>query len=185
MNRQLLLHRIAPIGAALALGGGAGAAIYASATGPGSTTSTVVASVPAQPAAQTVATSTTTLTQLYKNAAPGVVDITVDTGSSARASRPAAQSQAEGSGFVIDTKGDIVTNAHVVDGATSIKVRFQNGKTAKATLVGSDDSTDVAVIKVSTRRLAAAPALAGATRRPFRSARASPRSAARSASPSR
>ena len=151
MNRHLLLHRIAPIGAALALGGGAGAAIYASATGPGSTTSTVVASVPAQPAAQTVATSTTTLTQLYKDVAPGVVDITVDSGSSAPSFAPGGgQSQAEGSGFVIDTKGDIVTNEHVVDGATSIKVRFQNGKTAKATLVGTDDSTDVAVIKVST-----------------------------------
>src|SRR5262249_44119585 len=57
--------------------------------------------------------------------------------------------QAEGSGFVIDSNGDIVTNQHVVDGATSIKVTFQNGKTVKATLVGTDPSTDIAVIKVS------------------------------------
>ena len=151
MNRQLLLRRIAPIGAALALGGGAGAAIYATTTGPANTTATVVASVPAQQAAQTVASTSDTLTQLYKNTAPGVVDITVVTGSAAPSFTPGGgQSSAEGSGFVIDTKGDIVTNAHVVDGATSIKVRFQNGKTAKATLVGSDDSTDIAVIKVST-----------------------------------
>ena len=151
MNRQLLLRRIAPIGAALALGGGAGAAIYASTTGSGNETATVVASVPGQQAAQTVATTTDTLTQLYKNTAPGVVDITVVTGSSAPSFAPGGgQSSAEGSGFVIDAKGDIITNAHVVDGATSIKVRFQNGKTAKATLVGTDDSTDVAVIKVST-----------------------------------
>jgi putative serine protease PepD len=151
VNRQLLLRRIAPIGAALALGGGAGAAIYATASGPGNESATVVASVPAQQAAQTVATTSDTLTQLYKNTAPGVVDITVATGSSAPSFAPGGgQSSAEGSGFVIDAKGDIVTNAHVVDGATSIKVRFQNGKTAKATLVGSDDSTDIAVIKVST-----------------------------------
>jgi putative serine protease PepD len=149
VNRHILVRRIAPIGAALALGGGGGAAIYATTTGSGDrTTATVVASVPAQPAAQTVANATTTLTQLYKDTAPGVVDITVVTG--ATGAPGGGQSSAEGSGFVIDTKGDIVTNAHVVDGATSIKVRFQTGKTAKATLVGSDDGTDIAVIKVAT-----------------------------------
>jgi putative serine protease PepD len=150
VNRRILLRRFAPVGAALALGGGAGAAIYATTTGSGNGTATVVASVPAQPAAQTVANSTSTLTQLYKDTAPGVVDITVTTGSTDPSRAQGGQSSAEGSGFVIDTKGDIVTNAHVVDGATSIKVRFQNGTTAKATLVGTDDSTDVAVIKVST-----------------------------------
>ena len=85
---------------------------------------------------------------------PGAVTTgwtTVVTGSGAPSFAPGGgQSSAEGSGFVIDSKGDIITNAHVVDGASSIKVRFQNGRTAKATLVGSDDSTDVAVIKVNT-----------------------------------
>jgi putative serine protease PepD len=150
VNRHLLLHRIAPIGAALALGGGAGAGIYAATNGP-SGPSTVVASVPAQPAAQTVASSTGTLTEIYKNVAPGVVDITVDTTDSSNfGGGGGGSSQAEGSGFVVDTKGDIVTNAHVVAGATSIKVRFQSGKTAKATLVGTDEGTDIAVIKVAT-----------------------------------
>ena len=50
---------------------------------------------------------------------------------------------------MIDKKGDIITNEHVVDGANSISVRFQDGSTAKATLVGSDKSTDIAVIKVN------------------------------------
>src|SRR5205823_3214806 len=102
-----------------------------------------------QPAAQTVASSTSNLTQIYKDDAPGVVDITVNTSDSSGFGPGGGSSQAEGSGFVVDTSGHIVTNAHVVDGATSIKVRFQNGKTAKATLVGTDDSTDVGVIKVS------------------------------------
>jgi putative serine protease PepD len=102
----------------------------------------VVASIPAQPAAVT----TTSLTQLYKNVAPGVVDIVVNTSSGGFGDQGA---QAEGSGFVVDSSGDIVTNQHVVNGAKAITVTFQDGKTAKATVVGTDPSTDVAVIKVN------------------------------------
>ena len=143
MNRNAFLRRALPIGAALAIGSGAGAAIYAGSTGhSASTTTSVVASVPAQPAAST----TTSLTQLYKNVAPGVVDIIVNTKSSGFGDQGAT---AEGSGFVVDTSGNIVTNDHVVTGATAIKVRFQDGKSVKATLVGTDPSTDVAVIKVN------------------------------------
>ena len=143
MNKNAFLRRALPIGAALAIGSGAGAAIYAGSTGNSASTATsVVASVPAQPAAST----TTSLTQLYKNVAPGVVDIIVNTKSSGFGDQGAT---AEGSGFVVDTSGNIVTNDHVVTGATAIKVRFQNGKTVKATPVGTDPSTDVAVIKVN------------------------------------
>ena len=143
MISQTLIRRTVPVAAALAVGAGAGAAIYAGTSGGGSSAgggTTVVASVPAQPAA----TTSTSLPQLYKNVAPGVVDIKVDTTSGGFGDQ---QAQAEGSGFVIDTDGHIVTNAHVVDGATSITVRFQNGKTVKATLVGTDQSSDIAVIK--------------------------------------
>ena len=143
MNRQTTLRRLAPVAAALALGGGAGAGIYAATSGGHSDAqqaTTVVASVPAQPAAST----STSLTSIYKDDAPGVVDITVAGASSGFG----GQSQAEGSGFVIDKNGNIITNAHVVSGATAIKVRFSNGKTATAKLVGTDQSTDIAVIKV-------------------------------------
>ena len=58
------------------------------------------------------------------------------------------QGQAQGSGFVYDTAGHVITNEHVVEGANSISVRFWNGAAYKATLVGTDPSTDVAVIKV-------------------------------------
>lgn len=151
MNRTWTLRRIAPIGAALALGAGAGAGVYAGLSGgsPGHATSTaVVASVPAQTAA---ATASTSLTQIYKDASPGVVDITVDstqTTDNGFFGPQSQQTQAEGSGFVYDSSGDIVTNAHVVDGANSIKVRFSDGTIAKATLVGKDEGTDIAVIKV-------------------------------------
>ncbi len=58
-------------------------------------------------------------------------------------------SQALGSGFVWDTKGNIVTNNHVVDGATKIEVTFSDGTTVPAKIVGQDLYSDLAVIKVS------------------------------------
>jgi len=149
-RRTFLSHRAVPVAAALVVGAGAGAGIYAGmsgSSGPSATTATAV--VPAQPA---VATQTvTSLTQLYKDATPGVVDITVGGSSSGNSFGFGGQQQteAEGSGFVYDSKGNIVTNAHVVDGASTITVHFWNGKTAKATLVGANDSSDTAVIKVN------------------------------------
>ncbi|MRR32311.1 trypsin-like serine protease, partial [bacterium] len=53
-----------------------------------------------------------------------------------------------GSGFVYDTQGHIITNAHVVDGATSVEVDFPSGVKAAATIVGEDLDSDIAVIKV-------------------------------------
>jgi putative serine protease PepD len=145
VNRTFL-RRALPVCAALLIGSGAGAAIYAGTTGSGSKPSTVVASVPAQPAA----TTTTGLVQLYKDVSPGVVDITVQTNQGGGFGNFGdQQATAEGSGFEIDANGDIVTNQHVVAGASSIQVRFKDGSTAKATLVGSDPSTDLAVVKVN------------------------------------
>jgi len=90
-------------------------------------------------------TSTLSVSDIYKRAYRGVVQITL---TQASAGPFGGASTAQGSGFVYDTSGDIVTNAHVVDGATSISVKFWNGQTYKATLVGSDISSDLAVIKV-------------------------------------
>ncbi|MDO9418785.1 Do family serine endopeptidase [Pararhizobium sp.] len=53
-----------------------------------------------------------------------------------------------GSGFVIDAKGFIVTNNHVIEGADDIEVNFANGSKLKAKLVGVDKKTDLAVLKV-------------------------------------
>jgi 2-alkenal reductase len=58
-------------------------------------------------------------------------------------------SQALGSGFFWDTNGNIVTNNHVVDGATKIEVTTADGTTVPATIVGQDPYSDLAVIKVS------------------------------------
>jgi putative serine protease PepD len=95
-----------------------------------------------------VKNGTLTIGDVYDRANPSVVEITVATQASAAGPVGSGSSQAQGSGFVYDTSGHVVTNAHVVDGAQSVKVRFSNGKTYGATVVGVDASTDLAVLKV-------------------------------------
>ena len=89
------------------------------------------------------------MNEIYRRAYRGVVEITVTEAAPApHFGGGGGTAQAQGSGWVYDSDGHIVTNDHVVDGATSIKVRFWNGKTYSAKLVGADKSTDLAVIKV-------------------------------------
>lgn len=57
---------------------------------------------------------------------------------------------AVGSGFIVDAKGYIITNAHVVDNASKITVRLNSGEEFNAKLVGSDEETDIAVLKIET-----------------------------------
>src|SRR5690349_21048020 len=59
--------------------------------------------------------------------------------------------QASGSGIIIDNKGDIVTNQHVIDSQQSLEVIFADGTHAPATLVSSDAGADIAVVKVSAK----------------------------------
>ncbi|HPH96323.1 MAG TPA: trypsin-like peptidase domain-containing protein [Anaerolineaceae bacterium] len=96
-----------------------------------------------------------TLSQIYDQVNPSVVNIQVwvpatDAFNSPFTRRGASQPLQEGlgSGFVWDTDGHIVTNNHVVDGATKINVTFADGLTVPATLVGADPASDLAVIKV-------------------------------------
>jgi putative serine protease PepD len=89
---------------------------------------------------------------IYSAAAPGVVDITasgIPSSSSGLPLIPQKQSEtATGTGFEIDSHGDILTAEHVVADAAKIAVTFDNGVTRSATLLGADRSTDVAVLKV-------------------------------------
>jgi S1-C subfamily serine protease len=132
--------------ATLVLGAGAGAVAYSTF---GTQSKTVVRQVPvsaSEPAAQT---TPLTVGQVYRDAYRGVVEITVTSDSQ---SNPFGQQQsqtAQGSGFVIDDSGHIVTNDHVVDGAKTVSVQFWNGASYKASVVGTDPSTDLGVIKVN------------------------------------
>src|SRR5436305_6960672 len=93
-----------------------------------------------------------TINQIYKSASPGVVDIVVTTQGQGQGGffggGGAQQTQGEGAGVVYDSKGDILTDEHVVKGASAVKVNFQNGKSYPAKVLGTDPSTDVGVIRV-------------------------------------
>ena len=62
-----------------------------------------------------------------------------------------------GSGFIVSSDGAIVTNAHVVAGATRIQVAMRDGTTYAARLIGSDETNDLAVIKINAKNLPVAP----------------------------
>ena len=91
---------------------------------------------------------------VYEAAAPGVVHIAATT-KTRTASDPffgipggTEEQTAVGSGFVIDKSGHIVTNYHVVAGASDVRVSFSDNESMKARIVGVDPATDVAVLQV-------------------------------------
>ena len=88
-----------------------------------------------------------TINEIYRAAAPGVVHITA-TGQTSDLFGGTQEQQAVGSGFVIDKAGHIVTNYHVVEGASSVDVSFSNNESMKAKVIGKDPATDIAVLKV-------------------------------------
>jgi S1-C subfamily serine protease len=87
----------------------------------------------------------TTLETIYTQVSPSVVLIN----DNMPASSTSLGGPALGSGFVWDTKGDIVTNNHVIDGASNITVTFSDGTLVNASLVGADSNSDLAVLKVN------------------------------------
>jgi putative serine protease PepD len=134
MNRKAIriLSGAAALLIAAGLGAGGGAALYAGVAP--ERTQTVIREVPTDTASPIAARTGSSVNQVYKAARKAVVVIKVGNG--------------QGSGFVYDTDGHIVTNDHVVDAGGSITVTFWNGKTYDARVVGTDPSTDLAVIKV-------------------------------------
>lgn len=87
---------------------------------------------------------------IYNRVGPSVVSINVILQSSGTSSFGQSQiAEATGTGFVIDTQGHIVTNNHVVDGATRIEVNFFDGSIYPGEIVGVDPDSDLAVIQVN------------------------------------
>src|SRR6185436_4304868 len=82
--------------------------------------------------------------QAAERASPSVVNVDV---------RRGEQHAGSGSGFVFTPDGFILTNSHVVHGATDIRVRFPDGQRFVADNVGEDPATDLAVLRISTSRL--------------------------------
>ncbi|HEU0019083.1 MAG TPA: trypsin-like peptidase domain-containing protein [Thermoleophilaceae bacterium] len=93
-----------------------------------------------------------TVADIYKQEGAGVVFVVAEQQASSEESpfgAPDGGGEATGSGFVVDKQGTIVTNAHVVGEAEEVQVRFEeDGDLVDAEVVGTDPSTDLAVLKV-------------------------------------
>jgi putative serine protease PepD len=130
---------VATLSAALLLGAGGGAGAALAIDG-GNNTATPARAVPGQTmAVASTSSDTSSVNAVYGQSKQGVVDITVKS----------EAGTAEGSGFVLDKGGNVVTNQHVVDGASAVEVNFADGSKAAAKVVGADPSSDLAVIRVS------------------------------------
>jgi putative serine protease PepD len=145
MNRRPSTSVIAALVAAALIGAGASAAVVVAV---GRDHATVVREVTVR-GGEAAADTTSSVTQIYERARKGVVEISVTmTSGGDTPFGGGGTQQAQASGFVYDSDGDIVTNEHVVAGATSVRVKFWNGATYTARVVGSDPSTDLAVVHV-------------------------------------
>jgi S1-C subfamily serine protease len=98
-----------------------------------------------------------TARQVYERDAPGVVFVSASGVSQAqtpdeflKGESGGGQGTATGSGFEIDGSGTILTNWHVVEGASKITVGFDHGKTVEASILGDDPSHDIAVLRIPT-----------------------------------
>ncbi len=83
------------------------------------------------------------LIEIFEKAEPGVVRVNV------QKVQDEETSGGVGSGFVFDKKGHIITNAHVVKDANKVIVTFLDGRSYNAGIIGSDEYTDIAIVKVN------------------------------------
>jgi len=135
-RRAGVLLGAAALSAVLGAGAGVGAYAYLS-PGQGGASPVNVSTLPASQSPKLDGTVSAAAAKID----PSLVTITVESG----------RSGGIGSGVVIDKEGHILTNAHVVDGASqsgSVTVTFDDGSTAKASVIGISESNDLAVIKV-------------------------------------
>ena len=96
------------------------------------------------------------VTRAVEAVAPSVVSIDVQSGASARQRNRPRVHAGSGSGFIFAADGLVLTNSHVVDGASRIDVTLPDGRECDADLVGQDPHTDIAVVRISAADLAAA-----------------------------
>ncbi|MBA2742258.1 MAG: trypsin-like peptidase domain-containing protein [Actinobacteria bacterium] len=132
---------VAALAAATVLGAVAGAGTFAVLDEDASPETRDVTVESSEPAA-----ATETFANVYARAYKSVVEITATGAGSTQFG--GQEQQAQGSGFVYSSNGTIVTNQHVVDGASSVSIRFWNGTTRRAEILGTDPSTDLAVLDI-------------------------------------
>ncbi len=100
-----------------------------------------------------------TVVSLYERCIPAVVQVEAETGISSRLLGPFGMDipnvRGQGSGFIIDTEGHILTNNHVVDRASSVKVVLSDGTELQGKVIGVDRNNDVALLQVDASRVPA------------------------------
>jgi putative serine protease PepD len=143
-NEKRIRFRTAVTALLAAAAVGATTAAVVTATLDSSGGQTVTRNITVTNAQPTSSTSALSVNGVWTRAKDSVVDIKVQTTSDL-----GQQGEAQGTGWVYSKAGYVVTNDHVVNGASSVTVTFPSGATFKATVVGADPSTDVAVIKVN------------------------------------
>jgi S1-C subfamily serine protease len=126
-----------------ALAGGALGAEAVISRQPAASAQSATSATTSSSASSAVAAQPLSAAALYQKAAPGVVTITTELARGGRVG------EGTGSGIVLDTTGNILTNAHVIAGASQIQVTFSDGRTVAATAAGSSASADLAVVHVS------------------------------------
>jgi S1-C subfamily serine protease len=149
---------VASVAAAGLLGGGLALAIGSVVWEDGGTTTVVrEATVASEPTDFQAASNTDggSIGEVYRRAAPAVVQVTSSVVTQSFFGEE--RGQALGSGFVVDKDGHIVTNYHVIEGASEVFVNFSQDDQLKARIVGSDPATDVALLKIDGHRRGLAP----------------------------
>jgi putative serine protease PepD len=142
---------------AAAVLGAAGGAAVVGVTGDGGSSKTIIEPAASQPRDVSVAQSSggaLSAKQVYANASDSVAFVTSTITAQSSAGDPFSENsgqsgEATGSGFVVSKDGFVVTNAHVVNGASSVTVKIGDGKQQTAQVVGKDESTDIALLKVT------------------------------------
>jgi S1-C subfamily serine protease len=123
----------------------------------GSASTPAAVITPSEPAAG----SAHTIGDVYKDDAQGVAYIEAQEKPSSAPTPfglpPGGGGTATGSGILIDNDGHVLTNAHVVDGASSVTVKFGDGDALPAKVMGADNSTDIAVLSVDPDKVDAQP----------------------------
>jgi S1-C subfamily serine protease len=165
-RRMLLVGLVSVV-----LGAGAAVGIVEGFDLGGGHTSTVVEEAPLAAHDDTSSSSDSGLTarDIYRRDAPGVVYIKAQvvqhTQSPFDFGLPQEQQgTATGSGFVIDKDGTILTNAHVINGASKVTVQFANKQQVDAKVLGKDESTDLALLKVDPTNLKLVPLALGTSK---------------------
>ncbi len=161
-NNLNIISKVLGITLFLAIGFASGS-VYSTFKNTNTNTNTISASQNLLMATNTSSSSTssssyipTSLADVVSQTADSVVEITQYSTTNSAYSNYNYTSEGNGSGVIISSDGYILTNNHVIDGATKISVRLRNGEEYEASLIGKDSKTDIAIIKIEAEDLTVA-----------------------------